>query len=152
MMLAIGMCSRPKTWMNKLYFTQLEEEVWGFGHKTGSLISHVYLTAKPTSQKDLVGTFTIRANGECGHIGYMVYEHQRSNGYGTSIARVAIKYCQEKLGLNKIDIWVNSKNLPSIAIIEKLGGQLLKNRKYYGELIHVYEVVLYDPGRVLCKV
>lgn len=58
-----------------------------------------------------------------GHIGYAVAEKFRKNGYATEIMRQTLPICKS-LGLSKVLVTCDDKNIPSIKIIEKFGGKL----------------------------
>jgi predicted acetyltransferase/8-oxo-dGTP pyrophosphatase MutT (NUDIX family) len=58
-----------------------------------------------------------------GHIGYAVSPRFRKMGYATEMMRQGLSFCQS-LGLEKILITCDDKNLPSCRIIEKFYGSL----------------------------
>lgn len=59
-----------------------------------------------------------------GHISYGVRYSAWNRGFGTSMLSKALVYAKETLGLERVLITCNEKNVASASIIEKNGGKL----------------------------
>ncbi len=59
-----------------------------------------------------------------GNIGYIVLASKANKGYGTKMLELALIYCREELGLDKVLLTCGDNNMPSIRVIEKNGGKL----------------------------
>lgn len=80
-----------------------------------------------SSDNRLVGMIQIRhylndyLEKYIGHIGYSVRPSERGKGYGTWILKNSLIYCSE-LGIGRIILCCDKKNIVSKKIIEKNGG------------------------------
>ena len=63
-----------------------------------------------------------------GHIGYSIRPTERRKGYNTYQLYLALKFCKE-IGLDKVLITCNKKNLASVKSIQKYEG-ILENEVY----------------------
>lgn len=77
-----------------------------------------------------------------GHIGYTISPSERKKGYGTKILELAIKKAK-KLGIKRILLTCNDKNIASQKIIEKHGGKLKNKVETKEGLIRRYWINLY---------
>jgi predicted acetyltransferase len=80
-----------------------------------------------------------------GHIGYAVRPSAQGRGYASAMLAGGLDYARDELGLDRVALTVNLKNLASIRVIEKNGGVLLdevdhpwiegdRGRRYWIEL------------------
>ena len=60
-----------------------------------------------------------------GHLGYAVPFTHRGKGYGSELLRLLIQECSN-MGINPIQVGVNSSNHPSNKLVQKNGGVLHK--------------------------
>jgi|GEM_PF-6429732 len=76
---------------------------------------------------EFVGAVDIRhdlVKGNChqgGHIADGIRPSKRRMGYGTQMLKLTLDKCKE-MGMNKVLITADKKNIPSIKLIEKCGG------------------------------
>ncbi|BFN37225.1 GNAT family N-acetyltransferase [Fidelibacter multiformis] len=68
---------------------------------------------------------------------YIAIHHKasRSKGFGTEATRLMVDYAFHTLNLNRIQLHVNSENLPAIHIYKKLGFEIegtLRQAMYHG--------------------
>jgi len=81
------------------------------------------------SDDQVVGIYNIRHElndyllNYGGHIGYSINPKMRQKGYGTKGLELALIEC-EKMGINKVLITCNVKNIASARVIEKCRGKL----------------------------
>jgi len=59
-----------------------------------------------------------------GNIGYEVRCSETRKGYGTLMLAMALPYCRDELGMDKVLITCDDDNIGSITVIEKNGGVL----------------------------
>lgn len=64
-----------------------------------------------------------------GNISYKIRPSERRKGYGTKMLKLAIRECK-RLGLEKVLLQCNVKNLGSIRVIEKNNGNLYKETEF----------------------
>jgi predicted acetyltransferase len=89
---------------------------------------------------------------EGGHIGYDIRPCERQRGYGTLLLRLTLDKARE-LGLKRVLITADSKNVASWRIIEKNGGVLHSEMlsQHTRELLRKYWIELYgrcSPNRL----
>ena len=78
-----------------------------------------------------------------GHIGYGVRPTERRKGYVTQMLNQALKYCKDKLKLDKVMISCDKKNEGSRKTILNAGGILEKEYTKDGEEVQIYWINLY---------
>ena len=62
-----------------------------------------------------------------GHIGYEIRWSESQKGYGTIMLAMALQFCKEEMGLDKVLITCDDDNIGSIKVIENNGG-ILENK------------------------
>jgi predicted acetyltransferase len=79
-----------------------------------------------------------------GHIGFGVRPSEQNKGRATHMLQLALGFCREQLGFDKVLITVNDINHPSIKVIEKCGGVLedIIKRPYDEALARRYWITL----------
>jgi len=90
-------------------------------------IGHVYIRHKLNDKLEKEG----------GHIGYAIRPTERKKGYGRIILELAIPKAKE-IGLQKVLITCDEKNVASAKIIEKNGGTLHDKIKVNDKLVRRY--------------
>lgn len=68
---------------------------------------------------------------------YIAIHHKesRSKGFGTEATRLMVDYAFQTLNLNRIQLHVNSENIPAVHIYQKLGFEIegtLRQAMYHG--------------------
>jgi predicted acetyltransferase len=81
-----------------------------------------------------------------GHIGYAIRPEERHKGYGTAMLRLALGECQ-RLGLNKVLITCDRKNIPSSKVIKNNGGLLENELFIHDEWVQRYWINIMDPDQ-----
>ncbi|MEK7545304.1 MAG: GNAT family N-acetyltransferase [Patescibacteria group bacterium] len=72
-----------------------------------------------------------------GHVGYTIRSSARRNGYGMKILELALLKARE-IGLKKVLVTCDDKNIASIKIVEKNGGILQDKIEVEGMLVRRY--------------
>lgn len=76
-----------------------------------------------------------------GHVGYEIKTSARKNGYATKAMKLAVDYCKDVLGLNELLVTCADNNIPSIKIIENIGGVLIESKNdQEGRLSRYYKI------------
>jgi predicted acetyltransferase len=90
---------------------------------------------------EFIGQVSIRRFGSkklskvASHIGYYINPYKRNKGYGKLILQMALRKAKV-LGIKKVIITCNEKNIPSKKIIESNGGLFID--KFYDENLKRY--------------
>lgn len=111
------------------------------------LVPATTFIAISTDYSHLIGMIDIRHQlneyllNYAGHIGYSVRKSQRQKGYAGQMLSLALKECKG-LGIKKILIACDKKNLASAKIIVKNGGRLENEVEEEGEIVQRYWINL----------
>ncbi len=77
-----------------------------------------------------------------GTLGIGVRPSERRKGYATQMLSSALKYCKEKIGLDRVMINCYKNNEPSRKTIISAGGKLEKEYEKEGEIVQIYWIKL----------
>ncbi|HTR18604.1 MAG TPA: GNAT family N-acetyltransferase [Candidatus Paceibacterota bacterium] len=124
-------------WYRKLSILELEADFDGFvarelSHSRGENLSEGYVPMTEywlIDGKEFIGHATLRhrLNDKLmqigGHIGYDIRPSMRGKGYGNKILELALKKAKE-LGIKRVLVTSDERNIASRKIIEKNGGVL----------------------------
>lgn len=80
-------------------------------------------------------------------MGYLIGEKYRRQGYAEEASRAALDYAERILEFPQVSAYIDSENLVSLHLIEKLGFHRMKKFTYQGKGLYRYVLRLTHPER-----
>lgn len=71
-----------------------------------------------------VGILDVNYPQATGSLGYFMRNDEAGKGITTAAAKLAIQFVEQQMGLEHLDIYVATDNVPSMRVAEKLGAEL----------------------------
>ena len=100
------------------------QQIWGQWSGMMARGEELFLTMRERSSQEFAGVTGVKGLKEAPELGIWIREGLHGQGFGLEAISSLMNWAARELGLAELDYRVDSENLPSRKIAERLGGNL----------------------------